>query len=63
MHTLASASTMHKTIAEEFNFSAGPTVVSYLVSVLCCVLHDVVIFLLPDVLGLVRELINFPFSD
>ncbi|XP_047177708.1 50S ribosomal protein L18, chloroplastic-like [Vigna umbellata] len=26
MHTLASASTMQKTFAEEFNYSAGPTV-------------------------------------
>lgn len=27
MHTLASISTMQKTVAEEFNYSAGPTLV------------------------------------
>jgi len=29
MHTLASASTMQKAIAEELNFTSGPTIVSY----------------------------------
>lgn len=28
MHTLASVSTMQKTIAEEFNYTSGPTIVS-----------------------------------
>lgn len=28
MHTLASASTMQKPISEEFDFTAGPTIVS-----------------------------------
>lgn len=30
MHTLASASTMQKAIAEEFSYTAGPTIVSSL---------------------------------
>lgn len=30
MHTLASASTMQKAISEEFNYTAGPTIVSFL---------------------------------
>jgi len=28
MHTLASASTMQKPVSEEFDYSAGPTIVS-----------------------------------
>jgi ribosomal protein L18 len=30
MHTLASASTMQKPISEEFDYSSGPTIVSYI---------------------------------
>ena len=33
MHTLASASTMQKPISEEFDFSAGPTIVSSQISI------------------------------
>jgi len=59
MHTLASASTMQKTISEEFNYSAGPTLVSslemsYMLLWFCCCLMSS---------ALARKLINFPFSD
>jgi len=60
MCTLASASTMQKTIAEEFSYSAGPTVVSYLDSVLCCVLHAVGILLLHNVLRIGKGISKFP---
>ncbi|PWZ57168.1 50S ribosomal protein L18, chloroplastic [Zea mays] len=33
--TLASASTMHKSLSKEFEYSAGPTIVSYQLLLLC----------------------------